>query len=224
MKKTESKFALLAALIAILAFASIPLWQNNLNSLRPQTHTVKKKKTAKKKKVVHVTWGYPFKKLYEKKIKFKSGQKFGETDVIRRVYPSKSYFHDGYDFGFSEVGHSSVYAVHAGTVHRVKYAPGLGLDIWIISDDGYVEVYQEGFLSITDIYVKKGQKVKLGQKIGKLTGSHIHLGVTKTDKDYIDKKHDNTPCKYYWKDNGTWLNPMKIIEDNLRAAGKDPVQ
>src|SRR5699024_49046 len=83
MKKTESKFALLAALIAILAFASIPLWQNNLNSLRPQTHTVKKKKTAKKKKVVHVTWGYPFKKLYEKKIKFKSGQKFGETDVIR---------------------------------------------------------------------------------------------------------------------------------------------
>ena len=55
MKKTESKFALLAALIAILAFASIPLWQNNLNSLRLQTHTVKKKKTAKKKKVVHVT-------------------------------------------------------------------------------------------------------------------------------------------------------------------------
>lgn len=49
-EKTESKFALLAALIAILAFASIPLWQNNLNSLRPQTHTVKKKKTAKKKK------------------------------------------------------------------------------------------------------------------------------------------------------------------------------
>ena len=87
--------------------------------------------------------------------------------------------------------------MHAGTVHRVKYAPGLGLYIWIISDDGYVEVYQEGFLSITDIYV---------------------------NKDYIDKKHDNTPCKYYWKDNGTWLNPMKIIEDNLRAAGKDPVQ
>ena len=165
MKKTESKFALLAALIAILAFASIPLWQNNLNSLRPQTHTVKKKKTAKKKKVVHVTWGYPFKKLYEKKIKFKSGQKFGETDVIRRVYPSKSYFHDGYDFGFSEVGHSPVYAVHAGTVHRVKYAPGLGLYIWIISDDGYVEVYQEGFLSITDIYVKKVKKSSWDKKL-----------------------------------------------------------
>ena len=225
MKKTESKFALLAALIAILAFASIPLWQNNLNSLRPQTHTVKKKKTAKKKKVVHVTWGYPFKKLYEKKIKFKSGQKFGETDVIRRVYPSKSYFHDGYDFGFSEVGHSSVYAVHAGTVHRVKYAPGLGLYIWIISDDGYVEVYQEGFLSITDIYVKKGQKVKLGQKIGKLTGSHIHLGVTKTDKDYIDKKpeliesyNNGKEIKYNQSGNAEIKkNDFYIINDNERA-------
>ena len=57
MKKTESKFALLAALIAILAFASIPLWQNNLNSLRPQTHTVKKNKPSKKQKIYHVTLG-----------------------------------------------------------------------------------------------------------------------------------------------------------------------
>ena len=172
----------------------------------------------KHKKVVHkVTWGYPFKKLYEKKIKFKSGQKFGETDVIRRYYPTKSYFHDGYDFGFSEIGHSTVYAVHAGTVHKVKYAPGLGLYVWVISKDGYVEIYQEGFLSITDIYVKKGQKIKLGQKIGRLTGSHVHLGITKTDKDYIDKH--GVPCHYYWKDNGTWLNPMKIIEDDI-AKGK----
>lgn len=105
-----------------------------------------------------MTWGYPFKRYMKKKIKFKSGQKFGQTDVIRRYYPTKSYFHDGYDFGFSEVGHSTVYAVHAGTVHRVKYARGLGLYVWVISDDGYVEIYQEGFLSITDIYVKK--KVK----------------------------------------------------------------
>ena len=173
---------------------------------------------AKKKKVIHkVTWGYPFKRLYEKKIKFKSGQKFGETDVIRRYYPTKSYFHDGYDFGFSEVGHSTVYAVHAGKVHQVKYAPGLGLYVWVISKDDYVEIYQEGFLSITDIYVKKGQELKLGQKIGRLTGSHIHLGITKTDKNYIDKH--GVPCRNYWRNNGTWLNPMKIIEDDI-AKGK----
>lgn len=107
--------------------------------------------------------------------------------------------------------------MHAGTVHKVKYAPGLGLYVWVISNDGYVEIYQEGFLSITDIYVKKGQKIKLGQKIGRLTGSHIHLGITKTDKKYIDKH--GVPCRYYWKDNGTWLNPMKIIEDDI-AKGK----
>lgn len=214
MKKTESKVSLFIALIAIIIFASVPLWHIDLNANRPHTQVVKKKKPKKKKKVVHkVTWGYPFKRLYEKKIKFKSGQKFGETDVIRRYYPTKSYFHDGYDFGFSEVGHSTVYAVHAGTIHKVKYAPGLGLYVWVISDDGYVEIYQEGFLSITDIYVKKGQKIKLGQKIGRLTGSHIHLGITKTDKKYIDKH--GVPCRYYWKDNGTWLNPMKIIEDDI---------
>ena len=97
MKKTESKFALLAALIAILAFASIPLWQNNLNSLRPQTHTVKKKKTAKKKKVVHVTWGYPFKKLYEKKIKFKRAANSGsfhnfESNFIRRRQACRTWY------------------------------------------------------------------------------------------------------------------------------------
>lgn len=162
MKKIESKLLLWIALIAILIFASVPLWHINLNTARPQTHVVKKKH----RKVVHkVTWGYPFKKLYEKKIKFKSGQKFGETDVIRRYYPTKSYFHDGYDFGFSEVEHSTVYAVHAGTVHKVKYAPGLGLYVWVISKDGYVEIYQEGFLSITDIYVKKAKKLNLGKRL-----------------------------------------------------------
>ena len=80
-KKTESKVSLFIALIAIIIFASVPLWHIDLNANRPQTQVVKKKKPKKKKKVVHkVTWGYPFKRLYEKKIKFKSGQKFGETD------------------------------------------------------------------------------------------------------------------------------------------------
>ncbi|AHI12056.1 hypothetical protein IMAU60204_01160 [Lactobacillus helveticus] len=64
MKKIESKLLLWIALIAILIFASVPLWHINLNTARPQTHVVKKKH----KKVVHkVTWGYPFKKLYEKR-------------------------------------------------------------------------------------------------------------------------------------------------------------
>lgn len=106
--------------------------------------TTKKVKKLKKKTPHKVTWGYPFERLYHKNIKFKSGQKFGETDILRRP-DKKSYFHDGYDFGFSEVGHSPVLAVHEGTVHKVKYRPGMGLYVWIISKDGYVEIYQEGF-------------------------------------------------------------------------------
>lgn len=214
--KKSLKLILAALVIVIVVFASKPLWQTHSHS--PAQTTIKKTKADKKKKrekVVPVTWGYPFKRLYQKKIKFDSGQKFGETDVMRRIKP-KSYFHDGYDFGFSEVGHSPVLAVHPGVVHKVKYRPGMDLYVWVISPDGYVEVYQEGFLSITDIYVKKGQKVKLGQKIGKLTGSHIHLGITKTNRHYIDKHGD--PCGNWWKNNGTWLNPMKVISSNLKAA------
>lgn len=217
MKK--GKFLLLIGLVLIMAIAIKPLL-NHANPLLSNQRI----SSAKTKKVEHKnhyysksTWVYPFEKLNEKKINFKSGQRFGETDILRRP-KSNSYFHDGYDFGFSEVGHSPVFAIHEGTVEKVKFRPGMGLYVWIISKDGYVEVYQEGFLNDTDIYVKKGQHVDLGQKIGRLTGSHIHLGVTKTDKDYIDKHGD--PCKNWYKNNGTWLNPMSIINNNLQKAGK----
>ncbi|KAA8812792.1 M23 family metallopeptidase, partial [Lactobacillus crispatus] len=65
-----------------------------------------------------------------------------------------------------------------------------------------------------DIYVKTGQKIKLGQKIGKLTGSHLHLGVTQTNKDYINKY--GFPCKNWNVNNGTWLNPIEVIKSNLK--------
>lgn len=210
----KKKLYLIIGFCLILLFAIRPIWHYSEHFI-DQTKTVKQSKKKPQIKKHIITWGYPFSRLYQKQIKFKSGQKYGKTDILRRLYPTKSYFHDGYDYGFSEVGHSPVLAVHAGTVKKVHYRAGMGLYIWVISDDGYVEVYQEGFLSITDIYVKKGQKVKLGQEIGKLTGSHIHLGITKTYKDYIDKYGD--PCKNWWKNNGTWLDPMKIIETDLRV-------
>lgn len=214
--RKQSKILFFIAFLAIILFASVPLFKlNSLNLNQESVHKTIKK--PKKKKVHRITWGYPFEKLYHKKIKFKSGQKYGKTDILRRT-DKPSYFHDGYDFGFSEVGHSPVLAVHSGIVHKVKYYPGMGLCIWVISKDGYVEIYQEGFLSITDIYVKKGQHIKLGQKIGKLTGSHLHLGITKTNKHYIDKH--GIPCGNWWKDNGTWLNPMKIIKNDIAMAKK----
>lgn len=205
---------LLLTIIALCLIASIPLWHGKS---RPHPKAQVSRITRRNRRSPHheaVTWGYPFKKLYEKKVHFESGQEFGHTDFLRRVKP-KSYFHDGWDFGFSEVGHQPVLAVHSGVVHRVHFRNGMDLYIWVISKDGYVEIYQEGFLSDTDIYVKKGQHIKCGQKIGRLTGSHLHLGITRINKHYIDKHGD--PCANWWKDNGTWLNPMQTINEHMKA-------
>ena len=134
----------------------------------------------------NLKWAYPFKANKKNGVRpMYNAQTFGITNYMRSTTPP-SYFHDGWDFGFSEVGHSNVYAIHQGTVKKVAYGNGLGWFIWVISPDNYVEVYQEGFNKKKDIYVKTGQKIKLGQKIGKLTGSHLHLGVTQTNKDYIN--------------------------------------
>ncbi|KAA8815003.1 M23 family metallopeptidase, partial [Lactobacillus crispatus] len=119
----------------------------------------------------NLKWAYPFKANKKNGVRpMYNAQTFGITNYMRSTTPP-SYFHDGWDFGFSEVGHSNVYAIHQGTVKKVAYGNGLGWFIWVISPDNYVEVYQEGFNKKKDIYVKTGQKIKLGQKIGKLTGS-----------------------------------------------------
>lgn len=205
----------LIAFLILLALAGLGITIHHHNSSR-QVKVEKKWRLKKTKSFTDKDkWGYPFKKCYMKKIKYKSGQKYGKTDVLRRYYPSKSYFHDGWDFGWGEVGKSAkVLAVHYGTVKKVDYCYGLGWFIWVVSDDGYVEIYQEGFNFKSDIFVKKGQKIKLGQTIGKMTGTHLHLGITKTSSDYITKK--GYPYKWYWKDNGTWLNPMTIIQDSFK--------
>lgn len=144
-------------------------------------------------------WTYPFKACD----KMSKAQTFGMTDYMRSVNPP-SYFHDGWDFGHSEVGYSPVYAIHEGTVKKVAYDSGLGWFIWVISPDKYVEIYQKGFNNKSDIYIKAGQK------IGKLTGSHLHLGLTKTTKKYINK--NGFPCNNWNVDNGTWLKPISTIK------------
>lgn len=166
------------------------------------TETTAVKKTYK--------WTYPFKANDKYGVRpMSNAQVFGMTNYMRSVNPP-SYFHDGWDFGHSEVGYSPVYAIHAGTVKKVAYGSGLGWFIWVISPDKYVEVYQEGFTKKSDIYVKSGQKIKAGQKIGRLTGSHLHLGLTKTDKKYINQH--GFPCNNWNVDNGTWLNPISVIQ------------
>lgn len=219
-KQTVQKAALWLILIILVLGAGTAIYAKQHGYFGQQTSKNAQSKPMALKKTTTLTdsqiWGYPFSKCYTKKIKYKSGQKYGKTDVIRRVYPSKSYFHDGWDFGWSEVGRRApVLAVHSGTVKKIGYCSGLEYFVWVVSDDGYVEIYQEGFLNPSDIVVKKGQKLKVGQKIGYMSGSHLHLGVTKTDKDYITKK-EKLPFKNYWKDNGTWLNPMDLITKSLK--------
>ncbi len=85
------------------------------------TTTEPEKKTYK--------WTYSFKACDKYGVRPMSKvQTFGMTDYMRSVNPP-SYFHDGWDFGHSEVGYSPVYAIHEGTVKKVAYGIGLG---WFI--------------------------------------------------------------------------------------------
>lgn len=193
-KKIFKKIGLLASML--LAFLFINL------STQSEVHAAKK-----------YNWGYPFAKLTKKGVHpMYQSQTFGYTNYARSYNPL-SYFHDGWDFGWSEVGHSTVKAVHPGKVVKVAYGNGLGWFIWIESPDKYVEIYQEGFKRKKDIKVKQGKHIKTGQRIGKLTGSHLHLGLTKTNKNYINKY--GFPCNNWYLNNGTWLNPVKTIQNNI---------
>lgn len=148
-------------------------------------------------------WGWPFDSVKSIQDVFKkldsptSEQTFGTS-------PSRSgNFHDGWDFGSSKYGTgSAVKAVHDGTVYKIEQRNGYWM-VDVKSSDGYYEVYQEAFASRSDIAVSEGQSIKVGDKIGTLTGSHLHLGISKTE---IDK------ANAYWNvNNGTWLNPVREI-------------
>lgn len=206
MKKTLLSLAALAALASSLAFGGTST--TRAEDQPTQTNDSSVVKTDEK-----LTWTYPFAKNIKNGVNpMYNSQVFGNTDYARSVNPL-SYFHDGWDFGWCEVGHSTVKAIHPSTVKQVAYGSGLGWYVWVVSPDKYVQIYQEGFNKKSDIAVKEGQTIKTGQKIGKLTGSHLHLGLTKTTKKYINK--NGAPCNNWYKDNGTWLNPITTIEKNL---------
>ena len=148
-------------------------------------------------------WGWPFDSVKSIQDVFKkldsptSEQTFGTS-------PSRNgHFHDGWDFGSSKYGAgSTIKAVHDGTVYRIEQLHGYWM-VDVKSSDGYYEVYQEAFASRSDIAVSEGQSVKIGDKIGTLTDTHLHLGISKTE---IDK------ANAYWNvNNGTWLNPVREI-------------
>ena len=83
--------------------------------------------------------------------------------------------------------------------------------VWVKSNDGYNEVYQEGFTSRGDIFVNEGQQVNVGTPIGRVTGTHTHLGIT----------NKQIPIAYYhgFNDDGTWLNPIQVIKAGINGGG-----
>lgn len=149
-------------------------------------------------------WAYPFKGVtWDPSKNYEDGQQFGTS--AGSSFRSNS-FHDGFDFGSAKY-HGNVYAVHDGKVKYVGYKYGFWI-VWVVSGDGFNEVYQEAFGSRSDINVKTGEHVKVGQKIGRLTQSHLHLG--------ISKKKLSDPCEHAYSNDGTWLDPIKVIKAGLK--------
>lgn len=212
MKKHNKSILTIIAALAV----SSTLLSGTVNSVQADTNSSTTQVTTKKS--AKNTWDYPFAKLDKKGVHpMYNAQVFGNTDYARSLSPL-SYFHDGWDFGWGEVGHSTVKAIHPGTVKEVAYGSGLGWFVWVVSPDKYVEIYQEGFNKKSDIKVKAGQKVKTGQRIGKLTGSHLHLGLTKTNHKYINQH--GFPCNNWYRNVGTWMNPVSTIQKNIKKQSK----
>ena len=150
------------------------------------------------------TWTWPF----EKKTEPSKGQKFGN---------GRGSFHDGVDI--SAPYHANMLAI---TNFKVIYVGHLSSanGTAIIGDTGeYQIIYQEfggtkGYGGSVD--VKKGDTVQAGEKIGTLghldgagSGDHLHLGITKGDAIKGQSSWD--------KDDGTWLDPEKIIAEGSNS-------
>ena len=136
-----------------------------------------------------------------------NGQQYGHTGWIRPH--SNTDYHDGFDFDASRYNGNCL-AVHPGTVHKIGADLGWWY-VWIQSPDGYNEVYQEGFLRRSDIYVGEGQQINVGTPIGRVTGGHTHIG--------ISNKPIVVAYQHGFQDDGTWLNPIQVIKQGIAAGG-----
>ena len=94
--------------------------------------------------------------------------------------------------------------MHGGTVYKIANSGGRGWHIDVKSPDGYYETYQEFTSSRSDIKVNEGDTVTPGQPIAKLSSNHLHLGISRTE---IEKAQSSWDL-----DNGTWLDPIKVIK------------
>ncbi|ROX63913.1 peptidase M23 [Enterococcus faecium] len=145
-------------------------------------------------------WGWLFPDVGQGS--FSGGQLFGKNagGEFR-----ENGWHDGLDFGSVDHPGAEIHAVHGGTVTYVgnPNIGGLGACVIVINDSGLNMVYQEFATSTSNAKVKVGDKVKLGDVIGIRDTEHLHLGITK--KDWLQAESSA------FTDDGTWLDPLKII-------------
>ena len=112
------------------------------------------------------------------------------SDFGYRTHPiSGEYsFHNGIDIKAS-IG-TPIKAPFSGTVVSVFYNQTGGNQIILERNDGF----RSGFAHLSETFVKKGQKVSLGQIIGKVgntgnsTGSHLHFILKSKYGKYLDPK------------------------------------
>lgn len=161
-------------------------------------------------------WGWPFASIKNNDPGLSAEQQFGYS--ASRM----GNFHDGIDLGDARYGGQEIKAIHGGKVYKIGHKgytqSDLGYYIFIKSDDGYYEVYQEFAFSEAQaskyIKVKEGDTVKTGDVIGILpkNGSetsplvnHVHIGVSKKELSAAELSA--------FSNDGTWLDPVQLIKD-----------
>lgn len=160
-------------------------------------------------------WMMPFKEITGKP-KYLDGGQFGNSGGS--VGARGTSFHDGFDFSNGLNGvhiGSKIYAITGGTVYKIGHGGARGWFIDIKAGKYYI-TYQEAFLSRSSIKVKEGQKIKAGDLIGTLDDSssgHLHLGISKTETEKAQSSWN--------KNDGTWLDPIKIITEGMKHKSND---
>lgn len=114
-------------------------------------------------------------------------------------------FHDGMDIGnAAQIPEHKIYACHSGTVVYSAYMMAELMWVIIIKTGKYYIWYQEFTSTANNVAVKVGDKVKAKQYLGYVTGTHVHVGITK-------QKDINQALASAFTNNGTWLNPKKFF-------------
>ncbi|WP_056995164.1 phage tail protein [Limosilactobacillus equigenerosi] len=167
-------------------------------------HGAPRSKTIIKPPAPKSTWGWPFRGMNGAPTSWENGQQFGHTGWVRPG-SGGSDFHDGFDFGSAHYS-GDILCVHGGTVTSVGYQAGF-MVVTVKSSDGLTTVYQEFGNSVS---VRVGQSVKTGDVIGRLTTTHLHLGIT--TKDFA------TAFAHSFDEGGGWLDPIKTIQSNGGGA------